>query len=137
DGDLMSERKMAEGGENLRKLYATKAYLAFSAVPTIVADDANRTLSITLDMGAGPQFTLNGLTLDEGPLTAVEGMPLKGHPWPDDKAAKLQALSQSFSGSHDVTGFIEQVKKLLKELFPGCDQIDSLVGTTWGNEKHL
>lgn len=137
DGDVMSDKKIHEGLEEMRALYASKGYLEFSAVPQIVADDASRTVSVTMDMGRGPRFTINGLTLDEGPLTAVEGMPLKGHPWPEDKAAKLQALAQSFTGTHDVTGFVDDVKKLLAEMFPGYTQIESLVGETMGGEQKL
>jgi len=125
DGDTMSDQKIREGLENMRHLYASKGYMEVTPVPQIVADDGNRTLSITMDVNEGPQFTINGLTL-EG-----DGQ------WPTDKAAKLQALSQSYSGSHDVEGFVDEVKKVLAELFPGYTQIDSLVGTLQGTEKHI
>lgn len=137
DGDVMSDKKIREGLENMGHLYSSKGYMEMTPVPEIVADETSRTLSITMDVDEGPQFTINGLTLDESPRMAVNGVASKGHEWPEDKAAKLQALSQSFRGSHDVEGFVDQVKRLLAELFPGYDQIDSLVGTTQGTEKHI
>ena len=120
----MSDKKIREGLENMSNLYASKGYLELTPVPQILADDASRTLSITVDIHEGSQYSVNGLTL-EGERE-----------WPADGAAKLRALSESFSGSHDVGVFIDQLKKLLAEMFPNYTQIDSLVGVTAGTEQH-
>jgi len=121
----MSDEKIREGLENMRRLYASKGHMELSPVPQIVADDANRTLSVTMDIDEGAQFSVKGLTLEEG------------RQWPADKAAKLQAVSQTYSGSHDVGGFIEQVNKLLAEMFPGYRNVPHLVSETMGSAQHL
>ena len=134
DGDVMSNEKISEGVESIRKLFATKGYMEGGAFPKeMAADDASRTVAIIMDVHEGPQFTLLGLTLDEGPQEMVNGVMGKGRPWPTDKAAKLQALSGPYQGTHNVGVFIEAVKQTLGEMFPGC-YLDSLVGTIQGGD---
>ena len=125
DGDVMSDQKIREGLDKMRRLYASKGYMELSPVPQVVTDDANRTVSIIMDVAEGPQFSVKGLTLDDD------------RQWPADKAAKLQAVAQSYSGSHDVGGFIEQVNKLLTEMFPGYRNVPHLVSETMGSAQHL
>lgn len=125
DGDVMSDKKMREGMENMRTLYASKGYMELTAVPEVMADDARRTVSITMDMGKGPQFTVLGITLDGD------------REWPPDKAEKLQAIAGRYQGSHSVRVFIDAVKQTFTEIFPGCDA-NQFVGTTQGGEiPHL
>ena len=118
DGEIVSEVKLQEGERTLRDLYATKGYMQPTLDTSKSLDDEARTLSVHVAMQQGPQFTVNGLTLE-----GKQG-------WPEDKAAKLQALAQSFVGSHEVGVFIDAVKKQLAEMFPDYAQIDALVGVT-------
>lgn len=137
-GDVMSDKRVHEGVENIRKLFATKGYLEGGAVPEIAADDASRTVSITMNVNEGPQFTVNGLTLDEGSQYSVNGVvpKVKGG-WTADQTAKLQALASSYVGTHEVQGFIDAVNKQLAEMFPDYTQLQTLLGTTQGTAKHI
>jgi Surface antigen variable number repeat len=124
DGEIVSEDKLQEGERTLRGLYATKGYMQPTLDTSKSLDDEARTLSVHVAMQQGPQFTVNGLTL--------EGK----QDWPEDKAAKLQALAQSFVGSHEVGVFIDAVKKQLAEMFPDYAQINALVGVTMGGQEN-
>jgi hypothetical protein len=124
DGEIASEDKIREGERTLRDLYATKGYMQPKPDVSTSLDDEARTLSVHLAMQEGPQFTVNGLTL--------EGK----QEWPEDKAAKLQALAHLYVGSHEVGVFIDAVKKQLAEMFPDYAQIDALVGVTMGGQEN-
>jgi outer membrane protein assembly factor BamA len=99
DGEVASEDKIREGERALGDLYATRGYMQSNPDVSASLDDEARTLSVHFSMQEGPQFTVNGLTLDGK------------QEWPEDKAAKLQALADLYVGSHDVGVFIEAVKK--------------------------
>jgi outer membrane translocation and assembly module TamA len=124
DGEIASEDKIQEGELALRDLYATKGYMQPQLDVSASLDDEARTLSAHVAMQKGPQFTVNGLTL--------EGK----QEWPEDKATTLQALAHSYVGSHEVGVFIDAVKKQLAEMFPDYTQIDSLVGVTMGGQEN-
>jgi outer membrane protein assembly factor BamA len=124
DGDVASDQEITNGKDGVRKLYASKGFLESVADVSPIVNDETRLVELLVYMEEGQQFTVNGLMLEGD------------REWPADKAAKLQALSQSFAGSHDVGVLIDQVKKLLAEMFPDYTQIDSLVGETMGGEQH-
>ena len=124
DGEVASDDKIQEGERTLLDLYATKGYMQPQLdVSTSLDDDEARTLSLHVAMQHGPLFTVNGLTLEDE------------QEWPEDKAAKLQALAHSYVGSHEVGVFIGAVKKRLAEMFPDYDQVDTLVGVTMGGQE--
>lgn len=139
EGDVLSDKKISEGVENIRKLFATKGYVEGGAFPKeIVADDASGTVSITMGVNEGPQFTIHGLTLEEGPINSIDGVvPKAKGAWTPEQAAKLQALASSYVGTHDVQGFIDAVNRQLAEMFPDYTQLQTLVGTTQGTAKHI
>ncbi len=124
DGEVASEDKIRLGERELRDLYATKGYMQPDPDFSRSLDDEARTLSVHVAMRQGPLFTVNGLTL--------EGK----QEWPEDKAAKLQALAQSYVGSHEVGVFIDAVKKQMAEMFPDYAQVDTLVGVTMGGQQN-
>lgn len=137
DGDVMSNQMISEGVESVRKLFASKGYLEGGAyLKEVVADDASRTVSILMDVHEGPQFTVNGLTLEEGSQYSVNGVTqkIKGG-WTAEQTAKLQALASSYVGTHEVQGFIDAVNKQLAEMFPDYTQLQTLLGTTQGSAK--
>jgi len=138
DGDVMSDKKIREGLENVRAILASKGYMEGGAVPQVVADDATHTVSIIMEVNEGPQFTVNGLTLEEGSQYSVDGVvPKVEGRWTADQSAKLQALARSYVGTHQVQGFVDAVKKELAQMFPDYDQIDSLIGHTQGTAKNI
>lgn len=122
DGEIPSDDKIQAGKLGLRDLYAIKGYMPELDVGKSF-DDEEHTLSLHVAVQQGLQLSVNGLTL--------EGK----QDWPEDKAAKLQALAHQYAGSHEVKGFIDAVKKQLAEMFPDCDQIDPLVGVTVGETR--
>ncbi len=124
DGEVASDEKIQAGEQTLRDLYATKGYMQPNLDVSKSLDDEARTLSLHVAVQEGRLFTVNGLTL--------EGR----QEWPDDKAAKLQALAQLYVGSHEVGVFIAAIKKQLAEMFPDFDQINTLVGVTMGGEEN-
>ena len=124
DGEVASDEKIQAGERTLCDLYATKGYMQPKLDVSTSLDDEARTLSLHVAVQEGRLFTVNGLTLE-------------GHQeWPEDKAAKLQALAQLYVGSHEVGVFIAAIKKQLAEMFPDFDQINTLVGVTMGGEEN-
>lgn len=125
DGEVARDDKILEGEAALRDLYATKGYMQPTLDVSKSVDDEERTLSLHVAMQQGPQFTVNGLTLDDE------------EKWPEDKAAKLQALARVYVGSHEVGVFMAAVRKLLVEMFPDYEQSGVPIGVTMGGEANL
>jgi outer membrane protein assembly factor BamA len=63
DGDLFNREKIATGLENLRRLYGTKGFVNFSAVPETMIDEAAHSISLTVDLDEGSVFHLGTLTV--------------------------------------------------------------------------
>ena len=61
DGDFFDREKIGVGLENLRKLYAEKGYMGFSAIPNTTVDEAARTISLRMDLDEGPLFYAGNL----------------------------------------------------------------------------
>jgi hypothetical protein len=125
DGDVASDQAITNGKAGVRKLYASKGYLESVSNVSPIVNDETLLVELFVSMEEGPQFTVRGLTL-EGDKE-----------WPADKAQKLQALAISYVASHNVGAFIDDVKRMLAEMFPDYAQIDSLVGQTMGGEQQL
>jgi hypothetical protein len=64
DGEIASNDKIREGERVLRNLYATTGYMQSKPDVSASLDDEARTLSVHVSMQAGPQFTVDGLTLE-------------------------------------------------------------------------
>ena len=124
DGEVASDEKIEAGERTLRDLYATKGYMQPKLDVRMSLDDEARTVSVHVAVQEGPLFTVNGLTLDPE------------QKWPEDKAAKLEALAHLYAGSHEVGIFIAAVKEQLVEMFPDYDQVNALVGVTMGGEEN-
>ena len=63
DGDIFDREKIAFGLDNLRRLYCTKGYVNFSAVPDAQIDDKERRISLRIDLDEGPVFRVGRLTV--------------------------------------------------------------------------
>lgn len=125
DGDIASSQEIDRGVYAMRPLYAATGYMEVAPAISKILDDNTHTLTLQVDVQEGPQFTVAGLTLEGN------------REWPPEKAEKLQALARSYQGTHNVGVFIEAVKQALMEMFPGYEQIQSLIGVTEGGEKNL
>lgn len=63
DGDIFDREKIADGLESLRRLYGTKGYVDFSAVPETSIDEDAHLISLSVDLDAGYVFRLGTLTV--------------------------------------------------------------------------
>jgi outer membrane translocation and assembly module TamA len=77
DGDIFDMSRMRVGLEDLRKLYGANGYINLSAVPNTTIDDAAHTVSVEIDIDAGPVYHTGKLILD-------------GDEWRSGTKAKLQ-----------------------------------------------
>lgn len=124
DGDTASEDKIHEGQRALGDLYATKGYMQPQLDVSTSLDAEAHTLSVHVSMQEGPQFTVNGLTLEGN-----QG-------WPEDKVGQLHALAGLYAGSHEVVEFVDAVKKQVAKMFPDYPELDALVGLTVGGPEN-
>lgn len=53
DGDILDRDKVTEGLEGLRRIYVSKGYLKFSAVPETHIDENEHTISLNIDLDQG------------------------------------------------------------------------------------
>jgi outer membrane protein insertion porin family len=53
DGDILDRDKIAEGLEGMRRLYASKGYSQFSAVPETRIDEIAHTISLSVNLDSG------------------------------------------------------------------------------------
>jgi len=70
-GDIFDTRKLAEGLQRLRHLYATRGYLNFTVVPETVPAAGSGSIDLRLDIDEGPVFHLGPLLvigLDSAPV---------------------------------------------------------------------
>lgn len=61
DGELFNREKIGIGLENLRKLYGSKGYINFSAVPETEVDDSTRLVALKIHLDEGSVFYLGSL----------------------------------------------------------------------------
>jgi len=99
DGDILSREKIAEGLENLKNAYGAMGYVNFTSVPEPRVDDANRVISLDVDVDEGRQFfvrEINVLGLDESSRREVlKNIPLKRCQVFNSNLYKLSLLRQS------------------------------------------
>ena len=63
DGDIFDRKKIANGLERLRRLYGSKGYCFFSAVPETQIDERAHTVSLMIDLDRGKIFHFGELTV--------------------------------------------------------------------------
>lgn len=63
DGDVFDREKIGIGLENLRKLYAGKGYLDFTAVPETQVEDSIRVVALKVHLDEGSVFHVGDLIL--------------------------------------------------------------------------
>jgi hypothetical protein len=63
-GDVFSLSSILHGLENLRKLYETRGYVNFVAVPEVKSDESHRTMALVIDIDEGQPFNFGRLVLD-------------------------------------------------------------------------
>lgn len=73
-GDIFDTRRLAEGLQRLRHLYATRGYLNFTVVPETVPDAGSGSIALRLDIDEGPVFHLGPLL-----VTGLDTVPALGH----------------------------------------------------------
>jgi outer membrane protein insertion porin family len=56
DGDIFNREKIGEGLDALRKLYGSRGYINFTAVPETEEDAARRTVALIVDLDPGAVF---------------------------------------------------------------------------------
>lgn len=56
EGELFNVARIRESIEALRKMYASKGYIDFVAVPVTEVDDVGRRISLVMEVQEGPQF---------------------------------------------------------------------------------
>jgi len=99
NGDILSREKIAEGLENLKNAYGAMGYVNFTSVPEPRVDDANRVISLDVDVDEGRQFfvrEINVLGLDESSRREVlKNIPLKRCQVFNSNLYELSLLRQS------------------------------------------
>lgn len=63
-GDLFNVGKIQHGLEDLRKLYETKGYVNFAAVPETSLDESRRTIDLFVDIDEGKPYNFGQLRLE-------------------------------------------------------------------------
>ena len=63
DGEVFSRDKIAQGLENLRKVYGEMGYLNYTGVPVTNFDDKKRTISFVVDLDSGKQFYISSINV--------------------------------------------------------------------------
>ncbi len=99
DGDILNREKIATGLENLKNAYGTMGYVNFTCVPNTRVDDANRVISLDLDIDEGKKFFVRDISilgLDESARKQVlQNLPLKRGQVFTSNLYKLSLLQQS------------------------------------------
>jgi len=82
DGDILSREKVGKGLENLRKAYTQFGYINFTVIPNTRFDEANKLISLDMDIDEGQQFYVSRievLGLDEATGDELlKSLPMKG-----------------------------------------------------------
>jgi outer membrane protein assembly factor BamA len=60
-GEVFSRVKVAEGLEQLRRLYGSQGYINYTPVPTTQFDDQTDVVNLTIDSDEGKQFRVGGI----------------------------------------------------------------------------
>jgi len=62
-GELAGRERIATGLQNLRKAYGELGYVNFTAVPSVLFDDAKGMMSIVVDLDEGKQFYVSSINI--------------------------------------------------------------------------
>lgn len=63
DGDIFSREKIANGLENLRKVYGEYGYINYAGVPATTFDDEKRLAFLEIDVDEGKQFYVSSIDI--------------------------------------------------------------------------
>jgi len=63
DGEVFSRRKIAQGLENIRRLYDSRGYIDFTAVPNATFDVTNAIANLSIDVDEGKQFHTRNIAI--------------------------------------------------------------------------
>lgn len=99
-GDLMERDKIASGIESLRRVYGTKGYLDYVAVPE-TQPGSNGILRLTMTITEGPQYHM-------GKVEMVAGKELAARLWAEWKLAEGAAYDMGY-----IDKYIETNRNLL------------------------
>jgi outer membrane protein insertion porin family len=69
DGAIFNATAFRKGLDNLRKAYSQDGYIDFSAIPTPSFDDANHTVTWSIDCDEGKQFTVSRIEFQGNTVT--------------------------------------------------------------------
>lgn len=64
EGDLFNATAIGKGLDNLKKAYQSLGYINFGAIPKLQYDDAQHTVTLTIDIDEGKQYVFGRLLLD-------------------------------------------------------------------------
>ncbi len=103
--EIFSREKIAEGLENLRKVYGEYGYINYTGVPSTTFDDEKKLAYLEIDVDEGKQFLVSGVD--------VEGL---------DEPARQKVLSGLLLKPGQIYNSRLWELSLLKmaSLFPGC-----------------
>ena len=112
-GEVFGRAKIAEGLENVRKLYGSLGYINFICIPQPSIDEEHGTITLDMDVDEGGTFILggvvfSGLTEDQLRLALAIFAPLRGRPYNNAS--------------------IENISKQLRSILPPCADLDGLHG---------
>ena len=80
-GDVFDVSKIRQGVDALTRLYGTKGYINFTAIPETEIDDNNRFVGVTIDLDEGQKFRVRSvqiLGLDDETLKLLKSVPESG-----------------------------------------------------------
>jgi outer membrane protein assembly factor BamA len=63
DGEIFSRAKVAEGLENLRKVYGEMGFINYTGVPKMEFDEKRRAISLIVDIDSGRQFYIGSINV--------------------------------------------------------------------------
>ena len=74
DGEVFSRERIANGLENLRKVYGEAGYLNYTGVPSTKFDDKKRTISVVVALDSGKQFYISNIDVLGRDDTSSQGL---------------------------------------------------------------
>jgi outer membrane protein insertion porin family len=69
DGDWFNATMVGKGLENLKKAYGSLGYINFGAIPKLVPDEKNKTVSLDIDIDEGKQFYVSRIEFEGNTIT--------------------------------------------------------------------
>ena len=81
DGEVFSRERIANGLENLRKVYGERGYLNYTGVPSTKFDDKKRTISVVVALDSGKRFYISNIDVLGRDDTSAKGCCGTFHSW--------------------------------------------------------